>query len=202
MPRDSYETRTRLMEAVGRVLAREGFQRIGINAVAREAGLDKVLIYRYFNGIDELIASFCRQEGFWPTPLELMGGDREAFAQKPYAQQVADCAVNFLRALRERPLAREVLAWRFLVQNERTRALDSVRQANWAEVLNIIQAPPSGTGVDVDALQAVLGAAVNHLGTRSPRLTEFAGVDLADEQGWSRIEAMIRILCRTMLGQE
>ena len=47
-------TRRRLISAVGSLLAREGFKGIGVNAVAREAGVDKKLIYRYFDGLPGL----------------------------------------------------------------------------------------------------------------------------------------------------
>lgn len=200
MSKDSQETRDRLVAAVGQLLAREGFQRIGVNAVAREAGVDKVLIYRYFDGIKDLVMAFCRTEGFWPTGREIMGTDPDSFSRLPFAQQVADSAINFLRALRQRPLAREVLAWRFLVRNELTEALDQVRQDSWLQVLRHVQAPERGAFGDAVAFQAVLGAAVNHLGARSDKLESFAGIDLTDESGWQRIESMIRSLCEAQFG--
>ncbi len=46
--RSKETTRLRLISAVGTLLARQGFNALGINAVAEEAGVDKVLIYRYF----------------------------------------------------------------------------------------------------------------------------------------------------------
>ena len=59
--RDREATRARLIAAVGNLLAREGFKGLGVNAVAREAGVDKVLIYRYFGGLPELIVAFGRE---------------------------------------------------------------------------------------------------------------------------------------------
>ena len=64
--RDRESTRARLIAAVGTLLAREGFTGLGVNAVAREAGVDKVLIYRYFGGLPELIVAFGREGNFWP----------------------------------------------------------------------------------------------------------------------------------------
>ena len=53
--RNRDETSARLLAAVGEVLARDGFAALGVNAVAKQAGVDKVLIYRYFGGLPELI---------------------------------------------------------------------------------------------------------------------------------------------------
>ena len=43
--RDRGQTQQILIGAVGRVLAKDGFVGLGINTIAREAGVDKVLIY-------------------------------------------------------------------------------------------------------------------------------------------------------------
>jgi len=199
MAKDSTETRARLIDAVGRVLAQEGFEKIGVNSVAREAGVDKVLIYRYFDGLKGLVTAFCQREGFWPSPLEIMGGDKAAYASMPYPQQLAEGVINYLRAIRTRPLAREMLAWRFLVNNELTEAFDLVRMASGEEVIGLLNIPPGESAVDHRALRLILGAVVNHLGTRAGRLSMFTGINLEEESGWLRIEAMIRTIVYAVL---
>ena len=47
MTRDKEETKARILAAVGKLLAASGFRQLGINAIAREAQVDKVLIYQY-----------------------------------------------------------------------------------------------------------------------------------------------------------
>ena len=93
-PRNREATRIRLIQAVGTLLAREGFRALGVNAVAREAGVDKALIYRYFGGLKGLIAAFGGHESFWPSVKELAGGDLEAFIRLPIAERAAQMAVN------------------------------------------------------------------------------------------------------------
>ncbi|HRW79035.1 MAG TPA: helix-turn-helix domain-containing protein, partial [Candidatus Sabulitectum sp.] len=55
--RDSEKTREAIMDALERILTREGFTGVGVNALAREAGVDKVLIYRYFGSLEGLLAA-------------------------------------------------------------------------------------------------------------------------------------------------
>ena len=52
--RDREATERSLVEAAKHVLAEEGFQSFGVNAIARQAGCDKQLIYRYFAGLEGL----------------------------------------------------------------------------------------------------------------------------------------------------
>ena len=48
MARDRERTKARIVDAVCGLLTRSGFRAVGVNAVAEAAGVDKVLIYRYF----------------------------------------------------------------------------------------------------------------------------------------------------------
>ncbi|MFO7645107.1 MAG: TetR/AcrR family transcriptional regulator, partial [Desulfosarcina sp.] len=66
-PRDREATRELLVDAVGKLLAEKGFTHLGVNAVARQAGVDKVLIYRYFGGLPGLIKAFGQEGDFWPS---------------------------------------------------------------------------------------------------------------------------------------
>lgn len=58
------ETEKRLLEAVSKVIEEEGFTKIGINRFARQAQCDKVLIYRYYGGLDGLLVAWAKQYDF------------------------------------------------------------------------------------------------------------------------------------------
>jgi AcrR family transcriptional regulator len=57
MTRNREDTTDRIIDAAFRVLESDGFAGFGINAVARAAGCDKKLIYRYFDGQDGLLSA-------------------------------------------------------------------------------------------------------------------------------------------------
>ena len=66
--------RERILEAVGAMIMRDGLASIGVNALAREAGCDKVLIYRYFGDLDGVYAGFAAKSDFWWTVEEFTDG--------------------------------------------------------------------------------------------------------------------------------
>ena len=68
---------------MGEVLARDGFGAIGVNAIARQAGVDKVLIYRYFGGLPELLRAWGASGRFWPRVADLLGADPQALLALP-----------------------------------------------------------------------------------------------------------------------
>ena len=189
-PRDREATRARLIEAVGALLAREGFKGLGVNAVAREAGVDKVLIYRYFGGLQQLIAAFGREGNFWPSIKELAGGDIEAYHQLPVAEQLSLLSRNFMQAIRKRPITQEILAWEMIERNELTIELESVRENTMMNFFDMFF-PSSGKGPDVAAMGAIIGAGVSYLVCRGRQITIYNGVDLQSETGWRRLEKAI-----------
>ena len=56
--KDRERTEKKILDAIGSIITGDGFEGIGINAVAQKAGVSKMLIYRYFGGLDELISSY------------------------------------------------------------------------------------------------------------------------------------------------
>ncbi|MEW5721843.1 MAG: TetR/AcrR family transcriptional regulator [Thermodesulfobacteriota bacterium] len=199
-PRDKQATRRRLIEAVGVLLAREGFAGLGVNAVAREAGVDKVLIYRYFGGLPELLTVYGREGDFWPTVVELAGGDVAAALRRPLPDRVALLLKNFARALRKRPVTLEIMAWEVLERNELTVLLEEVREKTAVELAETFGSDLSADGSersDLPAVVALLASALMYLAVRAGRGTrKFNMVDLQSEEGWHRLDEAIEVLLR------
>ena len=194
--RDAQATRRRLVRAVGRVLSTKGFAGLGVNALAREAGVDKVLIYRYFDGLPGLIRTFGREGDFWPSNEELMGCRLEEFALLPLEKRLQRLTVNFLHALRQRPLTLEIMAWELVERNELTEELEQVREQS---ILSILEQgfPERSSLPDLEAMAAIVGAATSYLVVRSRRIRWYTGVDLQSESGWKRLETAF---CRMISG--
>lgn len=103
--RDCEATQLRILAAVGVVLARDGFAALGVNAVAGEAGVDEVLIYRYFGGLPELLREWGASGRFWPRVGGLLGERPKAFLALPAPERYARFFEHFVDALRKTALA-------------------------------------------------------------------------------------------------
>lgn len=196
--RDREATRGRLIRAVGALLSRHGFTALGVNAVAREAGVDKVLIYRYFGGLPGLIAAFGREGDFWPSIDELAGGDPAAFARLGLGEKMSRLAQNFTAAIRRRPLTLEIMAWEMVERNELTAELETIRETT---ILRFIEMffPETDQRMDMQAVSALIGAAVSYLATRSRHIRWYSGVDLQSKTGWRRLEDAVDTIIRGVL---
>ncbi|WP_415837901.1 TetR/AcrR family transcriptional regulator, partial [Serratia silvae] len=65
MVKDREITEQKLIDSIGHLIEKVGFENIGVNIVSKEAGVSKALIYRYFNSLDELIYRYMEKNDFW-----------------------------------------------------------------------------------------------------------------------------------------
>jgi AcrR family transcriptional regulator len=192
-------TEERILAAVGEVLARDGFGAVGVNAIARRAGVDKVLIYRYFGGLPELLHAWGSSGRFWPSVDELLGQDAQAVRALPMPERYALFFERFIDALRARPLTLEILAAEVVERNELTAILDAQRE-HWgaqAEALfggDEFQRLPHLRGI---TLLLVVG--VQYLLVRARNTRMFSGIDVGSDAGWAAIKASIAGMARQVL---
>lgn len=204
MARDRRLTEKKLIDAAGRVLARDGFGQLGVNAVAREAGLDKVLIYRYFKGLSGLIKAYAKQGDFWPDAEELLGEPVEDFRQKPLADQIGIIMENYVRGIRNRPLTLEILSWEMVERNELTAHLEDVREKlgiRLTELLGPDNQPGHTTEspADAEALVTIFSASINYLAARSRNIKVFNRIAIQEDEGWKRLTDTMKQICNHLL---
>lgn len=196
--RNKEMTKERLIKAVGKVIAKVGFQDLGVNMIAREAGVDKKLIYRYFGGLQDLVADYGETLDFWPNAEEIIGEDRKTVIKMEPHELMALFFKRYMRAILSRPYTLEILAWEAIERNELTKALEEVRAKTALEFFELmVQDPPDD--VDLTALVTFMAGAINFLAVRSRIHRTLGGVDLQSEQGWERIERIIDQLMEGIL---
>lgn len=197
-PRDRTETTARILAAVGNVLARDGFGAVGVNAIAREAGVDKVLIYRYFGGLPELLAAWGRSGLFWPRVEDLLA-QRPGLRALPLEQRYTAFFEHFIDELRARPLTLEVLAAEVMHRNELTAILETEREAWGKSVAALLGGPELRAQPQLRGVTLLLVAGVSYLLLRSRSIRLFGGMDIRSDAGWDELKASIRALAHTML---
>lgn len=190
------ETETRILEALGELLAEQGFVAVGVNALAKRAGVDKVLIYRYFGGLDGAMSTYAKSGDFWPTAKELLGIEGmtesevvvalEEFQNQPFGQQLGCIMHRYVAGIRKRSLTLEILAWETIERNELTIALESVREEMGSEVIQYLSIEPNQAHL-LQGMTAIFSAAVNYLAVRARKIRTFNGIDITDDKGWEQI---------------
>lgn len=63
--KDKEQTKRKLIDAVGQIIKTKGFKDVRISNVAREAGVDRKLVYRYFGNLDNLTEAYITENDYW-----------------------------------------------------------------------------------------------------------------------------------------
>ncbi|SYZ73409.1 Transcriptional regulator, TetR family [Candidatus Zixiibacteriota bacterium] len=195
MERDKERTRKKIIEAAGRLLAQKGFRQLGINSVAREAKVSKVLIYRYFGGLPELLQAIAEDGNYWPTATDLVGAEIN-LRRVPNPEQISiTILLNYLKEMRRRKLTQEIVRWELIHNNELTDRLSRIREKQRTEMLGAL---PIEQGkyheLDLGAAAALLHAGITFLVLHSKTAEEYLGIDLHSNFGWKRLERALESL--------
>jgi AcrR family transcriptional regulator len=185
MERDRDKKKEKILRALGRMLRKNGFESVGVNAVAREAKVDKVLIYRYFGGLPGLLSAFAQEAEYWPSAEDLTGGPGREAESTEHAVSARRMILSFCRYIREHSLTRELLRWELIESNELTRILADHRETEGLMVMKLFE---NNRSVDVHALTAILTAGIIYLSLCAKHIGYFNGVDIQSDRGWRRIE--------------
>ncbi len=168
-----------ILEAVGKIFLRDGYRQLGINTIAAEAGCSKVLVYRYFGGMEGLLAAFAEQFKVHIVP-EKKANSEQGMAKELFNDQIT--------RLRSSPILREIMKWELVDTNPLTSTLAAQREEVGLEILKQFE---DIQGVDLPALASVLSAGVSYLALRADTAQEFCGIDITSDEGWERIANML-----------
>ncbi len=184
-------TMERILGAMGEVMAERGTRKAGINAVAERAGINKVLIYRYFGGWNGLLEAYVQRGHFLsvfnesyienvPTQLPL----------NDHSQAWAQYVVTFMNEFRERKSAQELVRWEMSNgETEIARRLSDFRNESFEKLLTKLAPYPE---YDPSAITALMIAGVTYLGLVAEQNNNVLGINLHTEEGWNRMEAAIK----------
>ena len=160
-----------------------------MNALARQAGCDKVLIYRYFGDLDGVYSAYAAKSDFWWRPKtsprgstrrDAVGAGAEDDASPP-RRRVAFAADHLGRAGRRtsEPHA----------PGGRARGVRERRALQASAWIDERYRLPSG--LDFAAISMLLGVAIKYLAVRARTISVMSGVRIASDADWKRVFAAV-----------
>lgn len=182
------QTEKNIIDAVSSIIVNEGFSKLGINRIAKVAGCDKVLIYRYFGGLEGLIGQWAKQNDYYSFAINMFkdkinsSDDIRSVAKEVLLQQ--------LRFLRESRMMQELILWE-LSGNTTFDYIRDSREKNGHEIQKLIEHRLGLTNSDAKYYVTILMVAINYLVLFSRTSGMYNGVDFSDVETWSKIECAI-----------
>lgn len=186
--RDREATEQRMLAAVGEMVRTDGFEKIGVNALAAHCGVSKILIYRYFGSLEGLLAAYIRQHDFWINfSLDIPG-----------RRQLPDFLKKIFRTMIGRlhadPTLRRLYRWELSADNELVGALRRQREKAGLELIAKVCRKTGLPEPEVAVLATFLTASVTYLVLLEENCPVYNGIPIDKAAGWEQIVLGIDML--------
>lgn len=200
--KDKEATKRRLVKAVGELLKSAGPKSLGINKIAKAAGVDKKLIYRYFGGADQLIETYITENDYW-----LAFGKKIQELIQSENQRLPDMVAQLLKQQFNHFEKDENM--QLLVILELTgafpimKSIHNTREALAEDLLEMIHVRYEGNQVNFRAIAALLVGGIYYtiLHSRSNG-NIFTGLDILSESGKKDIRQAIDFIIDAALSRK
>ena len=184
------KTEQAILEALEAQLIEGGMQSVGINAIAKRAGVSKELIYRYFDGLPGLMFVWMKGHDYWSSRAGVLRSDDTS-------NLTPSALITGMLREQEAVLSQDeavaaVRRWELI---ERTEIGDRLRAQREREARTFIDRLDGLTDkADVPAFVSVLLAGVLYLSLRAKTEDVFLGVPLRSADGWDRIWSAVDLM--------
>jgi len=189
--RNRAKTTQRIVEALEEVISERGLEGVGVNRIAEKANVSKVLIYRYFGGMEGLLEYYVKMGKLFPvfTPaiLDQIRPLHDSDVARIWYRQV----IQTYRYFRTFKAAREVLK-ASVIEND--PIAETTARAQDEEMTRLVSQLSFVKGADTEAISAVVLGAMTYLTIMAQNDRTMIGIDLRSEEGWQRIESAIKTI--------
>ena len=186
--KDRERTEKKILDAVESIIAGDGFERIGINAVAQQAGVSKMLIYRYFEGLNELISSYLLQKDYWVnTNIDFReSSDIGESLKRLFREQI--------RQMRGDITLRRLHRWELSTADQTVRLLRERRERNGCELVKAVGELTHSPHAEGASLASILSASISYLVLMEEQTAVYNGIDLQSDTGWEQVAQGIDLM--------
>lgn len=177
-------TKKKLIEAVGEIFREEGYEGIGVNKIAKRAGVDKKLIYRYFNNVDQLLEAYIVEKDYW-----------KIFSAKINEVVAAETSGNipelFIEIFQDRwkffstePEMQNLMQWELSGESELMKSIYNVREMFAQNIFKLTDTDFENSEVNFRAISALLVGGIYYTILHTMHNGNIVcGIDVRSEEG-------------------
>lgn len=203
-PKNRKLTERKLIDAVGEIIRSKGYTGLGVNAIAKSAGVSKKLIYRYFGTVDSLIETYLIERDYWVTFSKKVSDAAVASNKKQtmieFSSSIFENQFDFF--FNEDEMQRIIL-WEISEKSNILNELSRKREAMGEELLKLTDPYFKDSDINFRAVSAIIicGIYYSVLHTKKNAST-LCGLDLNTEAGRKEITRAVRKIVELCFGSK
>ncbi|SDH48073.1 TetR/AcrR family transcriptional regulator [Mucilaginibacter gossypii] len=178
------ETKRKLIMAVSHIFQTEGYRGLGVNKVAKLAGVSKKLIYRYFGGFERLVEAYVMETDYW---MQFSGELRQLTVPKDLEgtkRLISHILKNQFLYFQSDKAMQELILWELSSNSDLMRSIHRTREMMGQQVLEMADPYLNNPSVNFRAIAALLVGGIYYtiLHTRHNGGL-FTDIDLSTDSG-------------------
>ena len=194
--RDREATERRLLDTIGKMIAEDGFEKIGINAIATQSNVSKILIYRYFGSVEGLMAAYIKQYDFWLNfPLEYPNREELPLVVKRMFQ-------GQIEQLRNNPTLKRLYRWELSCNNDMIVKLREQREKVGVNLVKKVSELTGHPQNEIAVMASLLTASITYLVMLEDFCPIYNGIPLNENSGWEQINEGIELFINKVFQNE
>lgn len=178
-------TKRKLIDAVGEIFRKEGHAGLGVNKVAKEAGVTKKLIYDYFErDFNNLVEAYILETDYWMAFADKV---QEMIGEKSYSENqklITDILQNQFRYFFLDKQMQKLILWEVSTDSPLMRSIHKARESMGQKLFEMTDQHFANTGVNFRAVAALLVGGIYYTILHS-RFNGgiFSDIDISTESG-------------------
>ena len=192
--KDKEITKRNLINAVGEIINTSGFNKVKISKVAKSAGVDRKLIYRYFGNLNNLVEAYIVENDYWmrfADHIKLLLKDQDPNDSRSIITQILQEQFTFFFDQKE---MQKLILMELGENNPLMRSIHNARESLGQHFFEMTDDHFEKSDVNFRAVAALLVGGIYYviLHTRNNGYS-FADVNLKTEKGK---EAMLETIAK------
>jgi AcrR family transcriptional regulator len=179
--KDREASETKLIAAVGALMEEVGFEKLGINQVAKRAGYSKNLIYRYFTSLDGLIYAYIKQNDFWSNINDIQPdvADIKGYLKGFFRRQIVEFRSNIT--------LKRLMRWELSTDIDIIIEIRAQREKNGVRFMDMISQFAKIDKPQLQAISTLINAGITYLAMFEDNCQVYNGINIQSDKGWEQI---------------
>lgn len=189
--RNRGRTEQKIIDAVSKIVNEKDFDALGINAIAEEAGVGKVLIYRYFGDFEGLLREWALHSHYWPSQVEGGSPDFSKQSLPEVKEEAENIFSGQLKIMYENPQLRKIIRWHLASGNPVSKEIMAQVEKDGMILMDAFKSrcdPDQNLNLDLDALISLIIGGIYYLSVISDQADVFNSIPLNLPEGQKRLK--------------
>lgn len=180
----------KLVNAVGEIIRTQGYTGLGVNNIAKQAGVDKVLIYRYFTSPEKLIETYVLEKDYWLVFSEKLR-NQEAEEKGDLQEILTSILEKQFDYFYQEEEMQQLILWEIAGKSELMKNIALIRESMAVDLLKQTDQHFKGSRIDFRVLSALLSAGIYYMVLHKD-MGEYCGIDINEPDQRLKLKDTVR----------